>query len=277
MEKTRKTVKKNPTVHIVRNCHGCNLSKFKLDPTVQTLKSVWNVHHYKIVACANQIRPGFIFVHEQPKRRPLIEEIFCGVMCYVLKHLPAKFGPISRCSSPSCRDRTGPTSWLHGFRPALASRHHRFIELTVTKLRHHLSGPPYVGIVAPSLHQIDVNHVASSPHRADLHRHRRLTDSGPCRHHLAVTWSSRHVICIVSSPCQADLLMFDISAMRLKSSDVGTCPSYGGWSAHYSCRIDQRWGWNLLLPPKGQHASPYYPSVRRKIKPFHDLAGIHTP
>ena len=90
-----------------------------------------------LFSARKQIRPEFIFLHERDIGHPFWRKFFCRVLCFDLKHVPTILSLFPRCSSPSRRCQTGPTSCS-----------------TDADLRRHRPRRRFVGP--------NVNHVASS-------------------------------------------------------------------------------------------------------------------
>src|SRR3954470_20368326 len=78
----------DPTVDRLRNSCIYHLSKFQLDPTVQTPGTFRLVHHFSdLFSARKRIRPEFIFSMNGISDIPF-EESFVWVLCFVAEHMP---------------------------------------------------------------------------------------------------------------------------------------------------------------------------------------------
>ena len=107
-----------PTVHLLRNSHIYHLSKFQLDPTVQTPGTFRLVHHFSdLFSARERVQPKFIFF-----TNGISDILFEGsfvwsiVFCFQTHH--ANFKVFSNMIFTIARCQTSPTTLLHGFRPA---------------------------------------------------------------------------------------------------------------------------------------------------------------
>ena len=76
-----------PTVHLLRNSHIYHLSKFRLDPTVQTPGTFRLVHHFSdLFSARKRIRPEFIFFMNRISDIPFEGSFVWGIVFYSRTH-----------------------------------------------------------------------------------------------------------------------------------------------------------------------------------------------
>ena len=103
----------------LRNFYIYHLSKFRLDPTVQTLGTFRLVRHFlDLFSTRKRIRPEFIFFMNRISDIPFEGSFVWGIVFCSRTH-PTNFKIFWTWSSTSCWCQTSPAILLYGCRPGL--------------------------------------------------------------------------------------------------------------------------------------------------------------